>query len=53
MFWGLGLVFVGIVLLLERLDVIHVGIGRLWPVLLIILGIAMLANAIRARRWRR
>jgi len=50
MFIGLALIFVGIVFLLERLNVISMGIGELWPVFIIILGIGILTDRFRRRR---
>jgi len=50
MFIGLALIFIGVVFLLERLNVISLGIGDLWPVFIIILGIGILTNRVRRRR---
>jgi hypothetical protein len=50
LFVGLILIFVGIVFLLERLDVIPWGFGELWPVFIIIIGISILAERFRRRR---
>ena len=44
MFWGLAVLLIGLVLLLERLDVIEGGFSTYWPVLLIALGVAMVVN---------
>ena len=44
MFWGLAVLLIGLVLLLERLDVIKGGLSTYWPVLLIALGVAMVVN---------
>ena len=49
MFWGLAVLLVGLILLLERLDVIEGGLSTYWPVLLIALGVAMVANWWRQR----
>ena len=50
MFIGLALIFIGAVFLLERLNVISLGVGDLWPVFIIILGIGILTNRVRRRR---
>ncbi len=44
MFWGLAVLLIGLILLLERLDVIEGGFSTYWPVLLIALGVAMVVN---------
>ena len=44
MFWGLAVLLVGLILLLERLDIIEGGFSTYWPVLLIALGVAMVVN---------
>ena len=44
MFWGLAVLLIGLILLLERLDVIEGGFSTYWPVLLIALGMAMVVN---------
>ena len=44
MFWGLAVLLIGLILLLERLDVIEGGLSTYWPVLLIALGVAMVVN---------
>lgn len=49
MFIGLALIFLGIVFLLERLDVITIGLAELWPVFLIILGLGILMDRVRRR----
>lgn len=48
MFIGLAVIAIGILLLLDRLDVLKGGLGKYWPVLIIALGIAMVLS-----RWRR
>jgi len=50
MFIGLALIFLGIVFLLERLDIITIGLDKLWPVFLIIFGLGILTDRIRRRR---
>lgn len=52
MFWGLALVFVGVVLLLDQLDVLHDGFSKLWPVLVILLGLAILTDRFRRSSQR-
>ena len=44
MFWGLAILLIGLILLLERLDLIQGGFSTYWPVLLIALGVAMVVN---------
>ena len=44
MFLGLVVIFIGLILLLERLGVIEDGFSTYWPVLLIALGVAMVVN---------
>ncbi|MBI2936535.1 MAG: hypothetical protein HYY31_07015 [Chloroflexi bacterium] len=51
MFAGLVLVFVGVVLLLERLDIISNGFSTYWPVILIVLGLSFLFNRLSRRWW--
>lgn len=48
MFLGLVVIFIGLALLLERLDIIEGGFSAYWPVLLIALGATMVVNW-----WRR
>jgi hypothetical protein len=50
MFIGLSLIFIGIVFLLERLDIIPIGIGQLWPVFIILFGLGLLADRLKKRR---
>lgn len=50
MFLGLVLVFIGVVLLLERLDIISDGFGTYWPVFLVIVGLSILAQQLRRSR---
>ena len=56
-FVGVILVFFGVLLLLENLDVSENLVGRYWPVILIILGLASVFNMFRLRsrfnRFRR
>ncbi len=49
MFLGLAVIFVGLVLLLERLNIIEGGFSTYWPVLLIALGATMVVNWWRKR----
>lgn len=49
MFLGIVIIFVGAILLLERLDIIEGGFSTYWPVLLIALGISIVANQLRRR----
>ena len=50
MFIGIVLVIVGVVLLLERLDIIEGGLGTYWPLLLVAVGGAMIFDRLRGRR---
>lgn len=53
MAFGILLVLVGLVLLLDSLDIIEgVGFGELWPLLLIAVGVTIVYERIR-RSWRR
>ncbi len=53
MAFGLLLVLVGLILLLDSLDIIEgVGFGELWPLLLIAVGLAIVSERVR-RSWRR
>ena len=49
MFLGLVVIFIGLALLLERLDIIELRFGTYWPVLLIALGVTMIVNWWRKR----
>jgi hypothetical protein len=49
--FGLVLVIIGVIFLLESLGITQVGIRELWPLILIGLGLLVLYE--RARRWRR
>lgn len=49
MFWGLAVLLIGLILLLERLNVIEGGLLKYWPVLLIALGATMVVNWWRER----
>ncbi len=48
---GLGLFFIaaGVVFLLDRLDVLTLRFGTVWPILLIGVGIAVLAGSFRKK----
>lgn len=46
---GVLLVIVGVVLLLERLDIIEGGLGTYWPLLLVAVGAAMIFDRFRGR----
>ena len=50
MFLGLIVILVGLVLLLERLEIIEGGFSTYWPVLLIALGASMIFDRLRQRR---
>ena len=52
LFMPLLLIAIGVILQLTQLD-IGVDFGDLWPVILILIGIAVLAGGLRRRRWRR
>ena len=49
MFWGLAVLLIGLILLLERLNVIEGGLSKYWPVLLVALGATMVVNWWRER----
>ncbi len=49
MFLGLVVIFIGLILLLDRLDVIENGFSSYWPVILIALGATMVVNWWRNR----
>jgi hypothetical protein len=49
--FGLVLVIIGVIFLLESLGITDVGIRQLWPLILIGLGLLILYE--RARHWRR
>lgn len=49
-FVGLILIFVGVILLLERLNIISRGFHTYWPAILILLGLAFLARSIGKRK---
>jgi phage shock protein C len=42
MIWGIILVFLGVVFLLSNYGIVSADIGKLWPVILVIVGIGML-----------
>ncbi len=46
---GVLLVIVGIVLLLERLDIIEGGFGTYWPLILVAIGAVMIFDRLRGR----
>lgn len=50
MFIGVVLVIVGVVLLLERLEIIEGGLGTYWPLLLVAVGAAMIFDRLRGGR---
>ena len=51
--FGLLLVVIGLLLLLDSLNLIEgVGFEELWPVLLIVIGVAIIYDRVR-RSWRR
>ena len=50
MFLGLIVILVGLVLLLEWLEIIEGGFSTYWPVLLIALGASMIFDRLRQRR---
>ena len=49
--WGLSWIAVGAIMLLNNLGVIAVGIGAMWPVVLVILGATLVFRGVR-RRYR-
>lgn len=50
MFLGLILIFVGVILLLEKLNILDGGIGTYWPVILIAIGISIFISHQRRRQ---
>jgi ascorbate-specific PTS system EIIC-type component UlaA len=46
---GVLLVIVGIVLLLERLDIIEGGFGTYWPLILVAVGAVLIFDRLRGR----
>ena len=50
MFFGLMLIFVGVILLLERLNILEGGFGTYWPVILIAFGLSIFISHQRRRR---
>lgn len=53
MAFGLLLVVIGVLLLVDSLDLIEgVGLGELWPFILIAIGAAIIYDRVR-RAWRR
>ena len=49
MFWGLIVLLIGVILLLDQLDIIEGGFSTYWPVLLIAVGATMVVNWWRKR----
>ena len=49
MFVGIVLILLGLVLLLERLDVIEGGLSTYWPLLLVAIGVSMIVDRLRRR----
>jgi len=47
--WGGVLLVLGLLFLLQNLGILPFGVGRLWPVILIILGLSLIYNFLR---WR-
>ena len=47
---GLALIAIGLIFLLERLGVIEGGLGQYWPVLLIVVGVAIVIDRFRNKR---
>ena len=50
MFLGVVVILIGVILLLERLNIIEGGFSTYWPVLLIALGASMIYDRLRQRR---
>ena len=50
MFVGVILILVGIVLILERLDIIEGGLSTYWPLLLVAIGVSMVFDRLRKQR---
>lgn len=50
---GLGLIAIGAGLLLDAQDVIDLSAGAIWPALLALIGIALLAGGVQQHRRRR
>ncbi|RUA05494.1 MAG: hypothetical protein DSY88_00995 [Candidatus Poseidoniales archaeon] len=48
--FGLILIFVGVILLLEKLDILSGGFGTYWPVILISFGVSIFVLHQRRRR---
>ena len=53
MFWGACFMALGVVFLLDRLDVWRVSPGLLWPSLLLALGVAILLRGLTRRAQAR
>jgi len=49
---GLVLLLMGVFFLLDRLDVFWIPMRQLWPVVLIVLGLGLIADVLIARRGR-
>ena len=50
MFLGLTVVCIGVILLLERLEVIEGGLSRFWPALLIVFGVSLIVDRWKSRK---
>lgn len=50
---GIGLIAIGAGLLLDALDVIGIAAGAIWPALLALIGVALLAGGVQQHRRRR
>ena len=48
MFWGLAVIYAGVLLLLQSLDIVDDAFSRYWPGFVILLGLAIISD-----RWRR
>ena len=46
--WGVLLIIAGAILQLNRLGITHLGLGDLWPLLIIALGVALMWGAIKS-----
>ena len=53
MTFGILLIIVGAIFLLESLGVLNAGLDQLWPVLVIAVGLLVLSDRIRRGLWRR
>jgi len=50
---GVVLVVIGVIFLLESLDIIEVGLNKLWPVILIAVGLVIVYERMRHTYRRR